>query len=63
MTTLDIMGKLDRLDKQSIIEFIKKCQCPKTGGISACDGHDPHILYTLSAVQVSLKSELTEKTH
>lgn len=47
------MDRLDRLDKLSIIEFIKSCQCPKSGGISACIGHDPHILYTLSAVQVS----------
>lgn len=54
-TALDILGQLDRLDKQSIIDFIKKCQCPVSGGISACEGHDPHLLYTLSAVQVSQK--------
>jgi geranylgeranyl transferase type-2 subunit beta len=53
-TCLDIMGQLDKLDQKSIIEFIKKCQC-STGGISACDGHDPHLLYTLSAVQVCRK--------
>lgn len=52
-TCLDIMGQLEKLDRQSIIEFIKKCQCQQSGGISACDGHDPHLLYTLSAVQVS----------
>uniref|UniRef100_A0A2M4BTM4 Geranylgeranyl transferase type-2 subunit beta n=1 Tax=Anopheles marajoara TaxID=58244 RepID=A0A2M4BTM4_9DIPT len=52
VTGLDLMDKLDRLEKQSIIEFIKKCQCPVTGGIAACEGHDPHILYTLSAVQI-----------
>ena len=51
-TCLDIMGQLDKLDKKSIIEFVKKCQCSVTGGISACDGHDPHMLYTLSAIQV-----------
>lgn len=51
-TCLDIMGHLDKLDKQSIIDFIKQCQCPESGGISACDGHDPHLLYTLSAVQI-----------
>lgn len=52
-TCLDIMGQLDKIDKKSIFEFVKKCQCPVSGGISACDGHDPHMLYTLSAVQVS----------
>lgn len=51
-TCLDIMGQLDKIDKKSIIEFIKKCQCQVSGGISACDGHDPHLLYTLSAIQV-----------
>lgn len=51
-TCLDIMGQLDKLDKQSILDFIKNCQCTSSGGISACEGHDPHILYTLSAIQV-----------
>lgn len=52
ITALDLMDHVDKIDKASIIEFIKKCQCSTTGGISPCDGHDPHILYTLSAVQV-----------
>ncbi|CAG9804717.1 unnamed protein product [Chironomus riparius] len=51
-TCLDIMGELDKLDKLSIIGFIKKCQCIKSGGISACEEHDPHLLYTLSAIQI-----------
>uniref|UniRef100_A0A182YBE6 Prenyltransferase alpha-alpha toroid domain-containing protein n=1 Tax=Anopheles stephensi TaxID=30069 RepID=A0A182YBE6_ANOST len=46
VTGLDLMNELGRLDKQSIIDFVKKCQCPTTGGIAACEGHDPHILYT-----------------
>lgn len=52
VTALDTLGAIDRLDRSEIIEFIKKCQCPVTGGIAACLQHDPHILYTLSAVQV-----------
>uniref|UniRef100_U5EX36 Geranylgeranyl transferase type-2 subunit beta n=1 Tax=Corethrella appendiculata TaxID=1370023 RepID=U5EX36_9DIPT len=52
VTALDIMNQLDKIDRLSIIEFIKQCQCPITGGISPCIGHDPHILYTLSAVQI-----------
>lgn len=52
VTALDIMGHLDRLNKKSIIEFIKRCHCEKSGGFSPCEGHDPHILYTLSAVQI-----------
>lgn len=34
------------------MEFIKSCQDKESGGISASVGHDPHILYTLSAVQI-----------
>lgn len=52
VTALDLMHELPKLEKEPIIEFIKKCQCPISGGISACEGHDPHILYTLSAVQI-----------
>ncbi|XP_075149468.1 geranylgeranyl transferase type-2 subunit beta [Haematobia irritans] len=52
VTALDIMNQLDRLDRNSIIDFIKRCQCPTTGGFAPCEGHDPHILYTLSAVQI-----------
>lgn len=52
VTALDIMGQVSKIDRASIIEFIKKCQNPISGGISPCEGHDPHILYTLSAVQV-----------
>lgn len=52
VTALDIMDNVSKLDRGSIIDFIRKCQCPVSGGISPCEGHDPHILYTLSAVQV-----------
>ncbi|EDW12216.1 geranylgeranyl transferase type-2 subunit beta [Drosophila mojavensis] len=52
VTALDIMGQLDRLDRKSIIEFVKRCQCPVSGGFAPCEGHDPHMLYTLSAIQV-----------
>lgn len=52
VTALDLMDHLDKIDQDSIVEFIKKCQCTISGGISPCEGHDPHVLYTLSAVQV-----------
>ena len=37
--------------KAELIDFISKCQ-HSSGGISASIGHDPHILYTLSAIQI-----------
>ncbi|XP_050504058.1 geranylgeranyl transferase type-2 subunit beta isoform X1 [Diabrotica virgifera virgifera] len=41
-----------QLQLLKITEFIKNCQDPESGGISACLYHDPHILHTLSAVQI-----------
>ncbi|XP_043278864.1 geranylgeranyl transferase type-2 subunit beta isoform X2 [Venturia canescens] len=51
LTALDVMGELDRMSKDEVLEFIAKCQNP-CGGISPSINHDPHLLYTLSAVQV-----------
>lgn len=53
VTALDLTDNTTKIDQHSIVEFIKKCQCSVSGGISPCEGHDPHILYTLSAVQVN----------
>ena len=52
LTVMDLMGALDKMNKQEVLDFIKECQ-HECGGISASIGHDPHLLYTLSAVQVS----------
>ncbi|KAK3205545.1 hypothetical protein Dsin_019591 [Dipteronia sinensis] len=46
LTTLDLLGKLDAVDKEEMIEVLF------VGGFAGNIGHDPHILYTLSAVQV-----------
>lgn len=53
LTALSLMGKLDKVDKQEVLDFVKKCQ-HENGGFAASLGHDPHLLYTLSAIQVSL---------
>lgn len=53
LTTLAVTKKLDEVDKKEFIDFILECTDEKTGGIGACVGHDPHILYTLSAVQIA----------
>ena len=52
LTVMDLMGQLHRMNREEILVFIKSCQHER-GGISASIGHDPHLLYTLSAVQVS----------
>ncbi|MEQ2210325.1 hypothetical protein XENOCAPTIV_011886, partial [Xenoophorus captivus] len=51
LTVMDLMGQLQRMNQQEITDFIKACQ-HECGGISASIGHDPHLLYTLSAVQI-----------
>uniref|UniRef100_A0AAY4BBQ8 Geranylgeranyl transferase type II subunit beta n=1 Tax=Denticeps clupeoides TaxID=299321 RepID=A0AAY4BBQ8_9TELE len=51
LTVMDLMDQLHRMNRDEILEFIRSCQ-HECGGISASVGHDPHLLYTLSAVQI-----------
>ncbi|XP_054824194.1 geranylgeranyl transferase type-2 subunit beta 1 isoform X1 [Prosopis cineraria] len=51
LTTLDLLGKLDTVDVNEVVSWVMSCQ-HESGGFSGNVGHDPHILYTLSAVQV-----------
>lgn len=51
LTVMDLMNSLDKMDKDEVIDFVKSCQ-HDCGGIGASVGHDPHLLYTLSAIQV-----------
>lgn len=51
LTALDLMGDLEKIDKEEVLTFIKKCQ-RDCGGIAASINHDPHLLYTLSAIQI-----------
>lgn len=57
LTVMDLMGQLPRMNRQEIIDFITACQ-HECGGISASIGHDPHLLYTLSAIQVTTVDSL-----
>lgn len=51
LTAMDLMGQLHRMNKTEVLEFVKSCQ-HASGGFSPTLHHDPHLLYTLSAVQV-----------
>lgn len=51
LTALDLMDQLDKTNREEVLEFIKQCQSD-SGGISASINHDPHLLHTLSAVQI-----------
>ena len=52
LTAMDLMGQLDRMNRSEVIDFVKSCQHPALGGFSPTLHHDPHLLYTLSAIQV-----------
>ena len=52
LTFLDLSNSIEKLDKAEIVEFLKRNQ-HESGGFSPCDGHDPHLLYSLSALQVN----------
>lgn len=53
LNTLYLMKRLDEDTPEvfNTLQFIKQCQT-KEGGFAASYNHDPHILHTLSAVQV-----------
>ncbi|BFZ05549.1 hypothetical protein BsWGS_08588 [Bradybaena similaris] len=51
LTAMALAGQLERMDKSQVVEFIQKCQ-HESGGFSCSIGHDPHLLSTLSAVQI-----------
>ncbi|GKV11456.1 hypothetical protein SLEP1_g22715 [Rubroshorea leprosula] len=51
LTTLDLLGRLNAVNANEVLSWIMKCQ-HESSGFAGNVGHDPHILYTLSAVQV-----------
>lgn len=51
LTALHFLNRPTALPRNETIDFVKSCYHP-SGGFSASPGHDPHILYTLSGVQI-----------
>ncbi|CAL5012893.1 unnamed protein product [Urochloa decumbens] len=52
LTTLDLLHKLHAVDAAEVVDWIMSCYHLESGGFGGNVGHDPHVLYTLSAVQV-----------
>ncbi|EPZ36630.1 Geranylgeranyl transferase type-2 subunit beta domain-containing protein [Rozella allomycis CSF55] len=52
VTALFILSDELPFPKEQIIDFVMSCYQPEVGGFGGNAGHDPHILYTLSAVQI-----------
>ena len=57
---MDLMGQLPRMSKEDVLAFVRSCQHP-SGGFSPAPHHDPHLLYTLSAIQV--RSHVSNMCH
>ncbi|CAI9266324.1 unnamed protein product [Lactuca saligna] len=51
LTTLDILGNLKAVEQETVISWVMSCQ-HESGGFGGNIGHDPHLLYTLSAIQI-----------
>ncbi|KAI6952706.1 hypothetical protein KC329_g19164, partial [Hortaea werneckii] len=51
LTALHLLGHPDALPRNGVLDFV--CSCLReNGGFGAAQGHDAHMLYTVSAVQV-----------
>lgn len=51
LTALHLLGHSEALPPGETIKFVLSCQ-NKDGGFGAAPGHDSHMLYTVSAVQI-----------
>jgi geranylgeranyl transferase type-2 subunit beta len=51
LTALHLLGHPEALPRQATIDFVLSCQ-NEDGGFGAAPGHDSHMLYTVSAVQI-----------
>ena len=51
LTALDLLGRLGEMDVEPILEWLQRCK-HASGGYGGSEGHDAHVLYTLSAVQI-----------
>ena len=66
LTALHLLGHPDAFPRDETIKFVLECQ-NANGGFGAAPGHDSHILYTLSALQIlatiDALSELEQSTY
>ncbi len=57
LSAMEVMGCTKDMNRDEMIQFVLDCRHP-SGGFSGNVSHDPHLLYTLSAVQVPLSPPL-----
>ncbi|CAG9460454.1 unnamed protein product [Pedinophyceae sp. YPF-701] len=52
LAAMDIAGRVDEMKGEELAQWVQSCCHEEVGGYGAAPGHDPHILHTLSAVQI-----------
>ena len=52
LVVLHLLRHPSALPRDGLIDFVLKCWHPESGGFGAAPGHDPHMLYTCSAIQI-----------
>ncbi|CAF9925969.1 MAG: hypothetical protein HETSPECPRED_006218 [Heterodermia speciosa] len=60
LTALHLLGRPDALPHRETIDFVLSCQ-HNNGGFGAAPGHDAHMLYTVSAVQILVTIDAVEE--
>jgi len=56
----EVQMKLNHPPETSIVSFVMDCYDPESGGFGGNIGHDAHLLYTLSAIQILALSDRLE---
>ncbi|KAK4500379.1 hypothetical protein PRZ48_008568 [Zasmidium cellare] len=51
LTALHLLGQPEALPREGLLDFVFSC-LHENGGFGAAPGHDPHMLYTCSSVQI-----------
>nr|ACO11214.1 Geranylgeranyl transferase type-2 subunit beta [Caligus rogercresseyi] len=55
VTLMDLIGSRERLgDPKEMFTYVRECFDPESGGYRPAPRHDPHLLYTLSAIQIAV---------
>ena len=60
LTALHLLHRPHALPRNEILQYVVSCFCDD-GGFAAAPGHDSHMLYTLSAVQVIVTLDAMEE--
>jgi len=60
LTSLCLLKAPDALPRNGILDFVFSC-LHDNGGFGAAPGHDPHMLYTVSAVQILITLDAIEE--